>query len=317
MQFSQSKEVTEILDPLRVDFNSAGDVLKLYPEVPLLSSDRAGWDGVQLQYHRHPPHRMAENYAKQHRIIIHDSVKPRLRQRSPSPPLVEETIERRLQNRQFSDGDVTFVPAEVINSAAWDTEYQFITLSFESSVFARHTFDLTTTTEVEFLPSFSKSDPLIHSIGLALKSEIESSGIGTRLYVDSLTAALMNHLLRHYSAHKPSSQKHHSGLSKRQLQQVNDFIDRHLDRDIALAELAAIVQMSPSYFSSLFKQSMGLAPHQYAIRYKIDRAKKMLVQNDMSIAQVAYKLGFTHQSHLSRHFKRLVGVTPKVFVKSQ
>jgi AraC family transcriptional regulator len=309
MQFSQGKEVTEILDPLRVDFNSAGDVLKLYPEVPLLSSDRAGWDGVQLQYHRHPPHRMAENYAKQHRIIIHD--------RSPSPPLVEETIERRLQNRQFSDGDVTFVPAGVISSAAWNTEYQFITLSFESSTFTRHTFDLTTVNEVEFLPSFSKFDPLIHNIGLALRSELESSGIGTRLYVDSLTAALMNHLLRHYSAHKPSSQKHHSGLSKRQLQQVNDFIDRHIDRDVALVELAAIVQMSPSYFSSLFKQSTGLAPHQYAIRYKIDRAKKMLVQNDMSIAEVAYTLGFTHQSHLSRHFKRLVGVTPKVFVKSQ
>ncbi len=226
MQFSQSK-VTESLDPLRVDFNSAGDVLKLYPEVPLLSSDRAGWDGIQLQYHRHPPHRLDRNYARQHRIIIHD--------RSPSPPFVEETIEHRFQTKQFSDGDVTFVPANVLNSATWDTEYQFITLSFDSSTFVRHTFDLTTRTDVEFLPSFSKSDPLIHGIGLAFRSELEPSGIGSRLYIDSLTTVLMNHLL----------------------------------------------------------------------------------QNKMSIAEVAFMLGFTHQSHLSRHFKRLVGVTPKVFMKSQ
>jgi AraC family transcriptional regulator len=298
-----------VVDPLVVDFTIKSDVDKLYPGVSLLSSDRAGWDGIQLQYHRHPPHRLAENYAPQHRIIIHD--------RSPSPPFVQETIEHHFETKQFSDGDVTFVPANIINSAAWDTEYQFITLSFESSTFARHTFDLTTRTEVEFLPSFSKSDPLIHGIGLALRSELEPTGIGSRLYIDSLTATLMNHLLRNYSVQKISLIAQHRGLSKRQLQQVTDFIDRNLDRDISLLELAEVVQMSASYFSSLFKQSTGLAPHQYAIRAKLDRAKQLLLQNKMSIAEVAFTLGFTHQSHLSRHFKRLVGVTPKVFMKSQ
>lgn len=104
-------------------------------------------------------------------------------------------IEHRFQESQFRFGDVTLVPANVLNSACWNTEYQFITLSFESSTFAHHTFDLTHTNNVELVPSFSQSDVLIHSIGLALKSELESSGVGSRLYVDSLTAALMTHLL--------------------------------------------------------------------------------------------------------------------------
>lgn len=295
-------------DFLVVDFAQKDDVLKLYPEAPLLSSDRAGWDGIQLQYHRHPPHQLAENYSRQHRIIIHD--------RSPAPPMVEEMIEHRFQTKQFSNGDVTIVPADVLNSAYWDTEYEFITLSFESSTFARHTFDLTDVADVELIPNFSKHDQLIHSIGFALKSELEWSGVGSRLYIDSLMAALMTHLLRHYSAQKSISQ-HQSGLSKRQLQQVIDFIDQHLEQDLALAELAALGQMSLSYFAVLFKQSTGLAPHQYVIQCRVDRAKRLLRQGNLTIAEVAHSLGFSHQSHLSRHFKRLVGATPKAFLKSQ
>lgn len=279
------------VDPIVIDFAKEDDVLKLYPEAPLLSSDWAGWDGIQLQYHRHPPHQLAENYSQQHRIIIHD--------RSPSPPLVEEMIEHRFQSTQFSDGDVTIVPANVLNSAAWNTEYQFITLIFESNTFAHHTNGLIDVTAVELVPSFSQSDRLIHSIGLALKSELESSRIGSRLYVDSLTAALITHLLRHYSARKTIPQAYHRGLSKRQVQQVMDFIHQHLEQDLTLAELAAIVQMSPSHFSNLFRQTLGIAPYQYVIQCRVDCAKQLLQEGKLSISEVAISLGFTHQSHLA------------------
>lgn len=296
-------------DLLVVDFAQKDDVLKLYPEGMLLSSDGVGWDGIQLQYHRHPPHQLAENYSKQHRIIICECIS--------SPPLVEEMIEQRFQTKQFNNGDVTVVPANVLNSAYWNTKHEFITLSFEPSTFTRHTFDITNVSDIEFIPNFSKPDPLIHSIGVALKSELEFSGVGSRLYVESLTAALMAHLLRHYSTQKNIAQINSNGLSKQKLQQVIDYIDQYLEQDLALAELAAIANLSPNYFSNLFKQSTGLAPHQYVIQCKIERTKKLLLQGELTITEIAHTLGFTHQSHLSRHFKRLVGVTPKAFLKSQ
>ena len=86
---------------------------------------------------------------------------------------------------------------------------------------------------------------------------------------------------------------------------------------ITLAELAAIAHMSPSYFSRLFKQSTGLSPHQYVIQDRVDRAKQLLLRRELSIAEISYCLGFTHQSHFSHHFKRLVGSSPKVFLASQ
>jgi AraC family transcriptional regulator len=53
------------------------------------------------------------------------------------------------------------------------------------------------------------------------------------------------------------------------------------------------------------------------IQCRVERAKQLLLQGELTVAEIAHHLGFTHQSHLSRHFKRLVGVTPKTFLKSQ
>jgi AraC family transcriptional regulator len=61
----------------------------------------------------------------------------------------------------------------------------------------------------------------------------------------------------------------------------------------------------------LFKQSTGLTPHQYVIQCRVERAKQLLLQGELTIADIAYRVGFANQSHLNRHFKRLFGVTPK------
>lgn len=62
---------------------------------------------------------------------------------------------------------------------------------------------------------------------------------------------------------------------------------------------------------------VGLSPHQYVIQCRIDRAKQLLLQSKLSIAEIAHHLGFTHQSHFSHHFKRIVGSSPKAFLKAQ
>jgi len=71
--------------------------------------------------------------------------------------------------------------------------------------------------------------------------------------------------------------------------------------------------MSQYYFCRLFKQSVGMTPHQYLIRLRVERAKQLLKRSDLAIADVALQCGFSHQSHLSFHFRRLVGMSPKTF----
>jgi AraC family transcriptional regulator len=293
---------------LRVNLAEQEDSCGIYPYDALLSSASTSWDGLYLQYHRQPPHEIVEHSCRQHRIIIHDRT-------LPSPMI--EAVEELSQPSQVTPGTITVLPAGARNWAYWQAEHQFAVLAFEPLLFTQHLAHITDRENVQLIPTLSRPDSLIHSIGLALKLELESNGIDGRLYVDAMTAALMAHLVRHYSVHNPVLPTVSSGLSKRKLQQVVDYMNDYLDQDLTLPELAAVVHMSASYFSSSFKQSTGFSPHQYLIRCRIERAKQLLLQNELSIADVAHRLGFAHQSHLSRHFKRLVGVTPKAFLESQ
>ena len=79
--------------------------------------------------------------------------------------------------------------------------------------------------------------------------------------------------------------------------------------------MATEIDMSRFYFCRLFKQSTGITPYQYLIKCRVDRAKVLLMQRKLSIADVALEVGFSNQSNFTKHFKRLVGVTPQKFAR--
>lgn len=101
------------------------------------------------------------------------------------------------------------------------------------------------------------------------------------------------------------------GLTHTQLQQVLDHVCTHLDRDLSLTELAEVINISPTYFANLFKQAIGISPHQYVIQQRVERAKTMLTKTELTIADIALQVGFSSQSHLTQQFKRITGMTPK------
>jgi AraC family transcriptional regulator len=106
------------------------------------------------------------------------------------------------------------------------------------------------------------------------------------------------------------------GLTHTRLQQVLGYIRTHLDRDLSLTELAEVINISPTYFASLFKQTMGISPRQYVIQQRVEQAKLMLSKTDLEIADIALQVGFSSQSHLTQHFKRFTGKTPSRFAST-
>lgn len=294
-------------EALRVDV-AGTELATIYPHGTLLSNASLDWGGLYWQYYRQSPFEMIEHSCRQHRLIVND--------RTLQSPIIE-TFEGKEYLNSVRPGTVRVLTANARTSAYWQSEHQFMMLAFEPELLTRQLTDTTESNSVELLPIINPSDPLIYQIGLTLKAELESGGIGGRLYVDAMTTALMAHLLRHYSVQNYSLPSTINGLPKRVLQKVTDYIHDHLDQDLTLETLAAIAHMSSSYFSRLFKQSTGLSPHQYVIQCRIDRGKQLLREGKLSIAEIAYSLGFTHQSHFSHHFKRLVGYSPKAFLNSQ
>jgi AraC family transcriptional regulator len=220
------------------------------------------------------------------------------------------------QRQIFSDGATALVPMRHSSWARWEQPSEALMLTLDPHLLTRNVAELLVVDRVELLPRIQLYDPLIRQIGLALKADLESHKPGGRLYAETLTNALAVHLLRNYSSHNHKSVRYLGGLSPTQLQLVTNYINEHLEQELSLEELAAIAQLSPYHFCRSFKRSTGLTPHQYVIRQRVERAKLLLKDGKMGISQVAVACGFTHQSHLNRHFKQLTGVTPKIFSKS-
>ena len=95
------------------------------------------------------------------------------------------------------------------------------------------------------------------------------------------------------------------------LRRVTEYIRQNLDKELRLAELAALVCMSPYHFARLFKCSTGVPPHRFVVRQRIARARAFLATPELSIAQISRKVGFQTPSHFTTVFRRVTGITPR------
>ena len=132
-----------------------------------------------------------------------------------------------------------------------------------------------------------------------------------QLYVESLTQVLVIHLMRHYSTLTQTIKSENRSLTHAELQQAVDYIQTHLGEDLSLVQIAKVINLSPTYFASLFKLATGISPHQYVIKQRVEWARLLLLTTDSRITDIALKVGFSSQSHLTQHFKRLTEMTPK------
>ena|ERR1700720_2417045 len=95
------------------------------------------------------------------------------------------------------------------------------------------------------------------------------------------------------------------------LRRVTEYIQQNLDKDLTLAELAAVVYMSPYHFARLFKGSTGVPPHRFVVRQRIAQASAFLARQELSIAEISRMVGFRTPSHFTTVFHRVRGITPR------
>jgi len=106
-------------------------------------------------------------------------------------------------------------------------------------------------------------------------------------------------------------------LPESRLRRVQAHIDNNLQRELRLADLGAVVHMSPYHFARLFKRATGLSPHRFILRRRIAAATALLADSTSSIRSVARTVGFTTASHFATTFRRVTGVTPTAYRRSR
>ena len=271
---------------------------------PLLTSKDTDWDGMYLAYDRIiQAGETQEIVTPQYGVLIFTE--------TPELVISRRNIAGEIQQEEIQVADIVIIPAHATHQVQWSTPGSWIMLGFEPRIFERALYETVDFDSIEITSHFAQNDPLIHQLGLQLKGEVETGGLGGRLYADAIANLMAIHLFNNYATTKPHIKSYTDGLPLYKLKIVKEYIEAHLERALSLDELAQVTNMSVGHFSRLFKQSTGYTPHQYLIRRRVKRAKELLRHKQLSIADVAYQVGFANQGHLNYHFKRCTGITPK------
>lgn len=137
------------------------------------------------------------------------------------------------------------------------------------------------------------------------------------LYQDHLVHSLVRCLLRR-SGCRTSFPNRSRGLRPRALGRLFDYMQAHLSRPIGLDDLAAAAGIGRFELARSFKATMGQAPWSYFLSLRVERAAELLIRlkDQASLPFVAAECGFYDQSHLTRHFKRTIGITPGAFLRN-
>ncbi|MCE5243157.1 MAG: AraC family transcriptional regulator [Desulfobacteraceae bacterium] len=218
------------------------------------------------------------------------------------------------ENVVASAGAINLANADEIHTgqAATNDGWTYRMFYFGEEILRRATCEISGRTQnVPYFPAGVLHDrtlgAAIHSLHVRLEADGSSS-----LEMESEFLCMLAELIARYSDAPPPLER--IGSERRAVRRVREYIAENLSENIPLGELASIAGLSPYHFLRVFGREVGLPPHAYLTQERIRRAKHLLAQGQ-SPAATALETGFSDQSHLTRHFKRITGLTPAQYSK--
>ncbi len=292
---------------LSVDLSQPTTSDSFFPRPPILESYQSGWKNIQFGQYQLPAWEMPEIANLQHTIGL-SSCK--------GIGATEIFVGKRVYSvPHFEDRNfVGIFPANLPMKCRWDEESELTHCYLDSQFLNHAAYESVNPDRVELiLTPPPRLDRLIWQIGTSLKSLLENDPQHSCFYAESMATALAAHLLQFYTTRLHVLREYDDGLSQVKLSQAIEYINEHLSQNLTLTEIAMELEMSQYYFSRLFKQSIGMTPHQYLIQQRVERSKQLLQQPEKKMIDIAAQCGFANPSHFARCFRQKTGISPKQF----
>ena len=274
----------------------------------LSSGNQLSWNQIRIQNKIFSPasDRVVTPAIAQHRISLHIANQDFLERRLDGG---------KLKSSPMSPGLFNFIPAHRELEALWQAEIELLSIYLPPTLLERTVIENSDRdfSKIELIDRLAIRDPFLEQLAYAFKAELKAGQTSDRLYLDSLQTMLCAHLLRHHCSTKIVTTEVSGGLPSSKLRQVIDYIQDNLERNLSLAQLAEIAHVSSHHFGKLFKQSMGVTPHQYLMKCRIERAKKLLANKGLTLTEISLVTGFCHQSHFNNVFRRYTTLTPRQY----
>lgn len=153
-------------------------------------------------------------------------------------------------------------------------------------------------------------DPVMHQLGRALLPALENPASASQLFFDHIALATYSHLASRYGQLRARPVPRSAGLSGRQARIAKELLTADLAEEPAIADVARACGLPTNRFVRAFRQSTGAPPYRWLRRFRVERAKELLFNSALSLAQIAYDCGFSDQSHFTRVFCEATGTAP-------
>ncbi len=255
----------------------------------------------KIEVQCHCPKQLQQNNVTRDRLVINIG----------EPKLIEIRRPGFWEQRKYNTGDFSIVPYGQENIVRWFEPIKFIVVQIEPG-FIQRFLQMKDFSLAEYR---GISDRIVYDFAMGMKQEMEQGQPAAEMYMQSLAISLSVHLGTQYQASGKPIYAPKGKLSSLQLKQLLEYCNVFLREDFGVDDLAALVHLSPFHFTRLFKNTVGVAPHQFILRMKIERAKQLMKKGESTLSQVAYELGFADQAHLSNAFRKIVGISPRQYLR--
>ena len=279
---------------LNVGLNLEDGVLRISLALPISTRQKAQWSCIKDKYYHQPTHGLSESPEEKHI--------------TNSPTHFSKNLDVLTEDATYQNTDVYSSLSRQTQEALREEAINFIHLYLDP------TSKSSDGNPSEFLLNLKTNDPLIQGLALDLVAELKASGWDCCLSMWGEWATLAFHLLRQAATWQGSPE--HTivpALHRGTMKNIANYIHSHLDQDLSLAKLASIAKISLYHFAREFKQAVGAPPHQYVTQCRIEKAKQLLANKDLSITEITQQIGLQSQSHFTNLFRHSVGMTPSAY----
>jgi AraC family transcriptional regulator len=164
--------------------------------------------------------------------------------------------------------------------------------------------------DLHYVPGAGISDSTILSLWESMQAAFVHPERASQLFAGHVMMAMATHVAQTYGGLKPASQPPRGGLAPWQVRRAKEILDANLDGRVTVEQIAKECGLSVAHFTRAFGESTGMPPHRWQIRRRVEVAKSLLLNEKLSLSEVAMACGFADQSHFTRVFTRDVGISP-------
>jgi AraC family transcriptional regulator len=276
----------------------------------MASSAGAGWRSITVEHRRHLRREIPRFQPEHMEICIATECHPDC--------VVSRTGDSIRQHTNVEQGTIWFCPVGVLEEdiviSEWhDILHIYLPPTLFEQLSDTHGGASCRPEAVPYLGGFYNDQ--MRRIGNAMLVQLKAPTAAGKMLIDGLSLELTQQVVGNYTG----ACANHSGdgtvnvLDRRRLRRVLDYMTDHLEADVSLDDLANAACLSPFHFSRLFANTMGLPPHRYLSRMKLEHAKTLLSLGKVPLSQIALACCFSSQSNFTRAFHQATGVTPHAY----